>query len=64
MIADNLAPIVDSMFALDSPTGVQVLIGVYAFAFQIYGDFSGYTDVSRGVGRMLGYDLSLNFRLP
>ncbi|MCS7469426.1 MBOAT family protein [Stieleria sp. ICT_E10.1] len=64
VIADNLAPVVDSMFALESPSAVQVMIGAYAFAFQIYGDFSGYTDIARGVGRMLGYDLSLNFRLP
>lgn len=64
VIADNLSPIVDSMFSLESPTAVQVMVGVYAFAFQIYCDFSGYTDMARGVGRMMGYDLSLNFRLP
>ena len=64
VIADNLAPVVETCFSEPSPSTIQVLVGVYAFAFQIYGDFSGYTDIARGVGRMLGYDLSLNFRLP
>lgn len=64
VIADNLAVIVNSIYSLDEPTAAQVLIGVYAFAFQIYGDFSGYTDIARGVARMMGYDLLLNFRLP
>jgi D-alanyl-lipoteichoic acid acyltransferase DltB (MBOAT superfamily) len=64
VLADNLAPIVDRVFSLDQPSGAEVLIGVYAFAFQIYGDFSGYTDIARGVGKWLGYDLMMNFRLP
>ncbi|QEF99485.1 Peptidoglycan O-acetyltransferase [Stieleria maiorica] len=64
VIADNLAPIVADSFGSESPHSLQVLIGVYAFAFQIYGDFSGYTDIARGVARMMGYALSLNFRLP
>ncbi|EMI17894.1 membrane bound O-acyl transferase MBOAT family protein [Rhodopirellula maiorica SM1] len=64
VIADNMAPIVDQVFNNPSATGPEVLLAVYAFAFQIYGDFSGYTDIARGIGRMLGYDLMLNFRLP
>lgn len=64
VIADNLAPIVDAVFSQPSWTGPQVLIGVYAFAFQIYCDFSGYTDMARGLAKLLGYDLMLNFRLP
>ncbi len=64
VLADNLAPIVDRVFALSNPTGPEVLVGVYAFAFQIYGDFSGYTDMARGIAKWLGYDLMLNFRLP
>ena len=64
VIADNMAPIVDRVFGAAVPTGPEVLLGVYAFAFQIYGDFAGYTDIARGVGRMLGYDLMLNFKLP
>ncbi len=64
VIADNLAPVVDGLFSLSQPTGGEVLIGVYAFAFQIYGDFSGYTDMARGIAKWMGYDLMLNFRLP
>jgi alginate O-acetyltransferase complex protein AlgI len=37
---------------------------VYAFAFQIYCDFSGYTDAARGVAKCLGFELALNFNLP
>lgn len=64
VIADNMAPIVDQVFTASNPTGPEVWLAVYAFAFQIYGDFSGYTDIARGVGRMMGYDLMLNFRMP
>ena len=64
VIADNLAAIVDAGFALEEPTGAQALIAVYAFAWQIYCDFSGYTDVARGVARLMGFELSLNFDLP
>ncbi len=64
VLADNLAPIVDQVFASTAPTGPEVMLGVYAFAFQIYGDFAGYTDMARGIGKWLGYELMLNFRLP
>jgi D-alanyl-lipoteichoic acid acyltransferase DltB (MBOAT superfamily) len=66
IIADNLAPIVNQIF--DTPAtelnGTEVLIGVYAFAFQIYGDFSGYSSIAQGVSKWLGIDLSYNFRMP
>ncbi len=42
----------------------MMLLGIYAFAFQIYLDFSGYTDMARGLGRMLGIELPINFDLP
>jgi alginate O-acetyltransferase complex protein AlgI len=64
VIADNLADIVDQVFANPSPDGPAVMLGAYAFAIQIYCDFSGYTDIARGVARMLGIDLRQNFRLP
>ena len=35
-----------------------------AFTFQIYCDFSGYTDIARGVARLMGFEFTLNFRLP
>jgi D-alanyl-lipoteichoic acid acyltransferase DltB (MBOAT superfamily) len=41
-----------------------VLIGTYAFAWQIYGDFSGYTDIARGSAKLLGFEFMMNFRQP
>jgi alginate O-acetyltransferase complex protein AlgI len=64
-IADTLAPIVDKIFA--DPTGMssgQLWTGLYAFTFQIYGDFSGYTDIARGVARILGFEIMENFNAP
>jgi alginate O-acetyltransferase complex protein AlgI len=64
VIADNLGPVADYYYSQPSPSTAQVLLGTYCFAFQIYGDFAGYTDMARGIGKMLGYDFMLNFRLP
>jgi D-alanyl-lipoteichoic acid acyltransferase DltB (MBOAT superfamily) len=63
-VADNLAPIVNQVFTMPTPTGFQTLMGVYAFAWQIYCDFSGYTDIARGVAKLMGFELTLNFNLP
>jgi alginate O-acetyltransferase complex protein AlgI len=65
VIADNLAPLVDKVFDVqETPGGAQCLLAVYAFAFQIYCDFSGYTDIARGLGKLMGFELALNFNLP
>ncbi|GAK50937.1 membrane bound O-acyl transferase MBOAT family protein [Candidatus Moduliflexus flocculans] len=64
VIADNLSVIANATFNQSTYTGSEVIIAVYAFAFQIYCDFSGYTDIARGVARMLGFDICVNFRLP
>ena len=48
IIADNTAAVANAVFALDDPSGPLVVIGAVAFALQIYGDFSGYTDIARG----------------
>ena len=45
-------------------TGVNVLLGVYAFAFQIYGDFAGYSNIARGTSKLMGIELIENFRFP
>jgi len=63
-VADNLSHLVNSSFSAAQPTGLQVLLSLYAFAFQIYGDFSGYTDMARGMSKLMGIELSLNFRFP
>jgi len=63
-VADNLAKIVDPIFA-DPPTnGAIVLIGLYAYAFQIYGDFAGYSNMARGLAKLMGFELMINFRTP
>lgn len=65
VLADNLAVLVDEYFVADGETaGGCCLLAVYAFAFQIYFDFSGYTDIARGSGRMLGITMIENFRAP
>jgi len=64
VIADNLSIIVDGAFGSSYLSGGDLLIAIYAFAFQIYADFSGYTDIARGAAKMMGYELMLNFRLP
>jgi len=63
-VADNLAPIVNDFFSRGNLSGFEVLVAAYAFAFQIYGDFSGYTDIARGVAKLFGFELTLNFNLP
>ena len=64
-IADNLALLVNSVFSETGElTGNEVLVASYAFAFQIYGDFSGYSDIARGISKLLGIDIMVNFRFP
>ena len=63
-IADNLAPIANRIFSSAHPAGFEVMAGVVAFAIQIYCDFSGYTDIARGVAKLMGFEFMLNFNLP
>src|SRR4051812_27164627 len=64
-VADNLAPIANAVFEPGThPAGINVLLGVYAFAFQIYGDFAGYSNIARGVSKLMGIELLENFRFP
>ena len=64
-VADNLAKIVDPVFAAKAPyAGGMVLVAVYAFAFQIYCDFAGYSNVARGLGRLMGFEIMINFNNP
>ena len=65
VIADNLGRVADEVFNNYTQfTGLDTLIGALAFTFQIYCDFSAYSDIARGVARMMGFDLMVNFRLP
>lgn len=64
-VADNLAKVTEAVFApTASPTGLEVLLGVYAFAFQIYGDFAGYSNIARGTSKLMGIELNVNFLFP
>ena len=64
-VADNLAPLASHVFAPDAhATGINVLLGSYAFAFQIYGDFAGYSNIARGTSKLMGIELIENFRFP
>ena len=65
VIADSCANLANAAF--DGRLGsnfFSTLIGVYAFAWQIYGDFSGYSDMARGAAQLLGFHFMLNFRQP
>ncbi len=66
VLADNMAPIANTIFSRDynELTGLECLIGVYAFAFQIYGDFSGYSSIAKGIAKWMGFDLRSNFAMP
>jgi D-alanyl-lipoteichoic acid acyltransferase DltB (MBOAT superfamily) len=64
VLADNLAPLVEMVYGNPHVTGPAVVLGTIAFAFQIYCDFSGYSDLARGLGRILGFDIVFNFNLP
>ena len=64
-VADHLAKIVQAAFSKNGEwTGSEVLLSLYAFAFQIYGDFSGYSDMARGLAKLMGIELMINFGMP
>ena len=64
-VADRLAVFVDAVYAApDRYRGLGCVLAFYFFAFQIYCDFSGYTDMALGASRILGIELCENFRRP
>ncbi|MFA9480073.1 MBOAT family protein [Phycisphaerales bacterium AB-hyl4] len=64
-IADYLAMHVDPVYAYpDEHSGSALLLATFFFGWQIYFDFSGYTDMARGIARMMGFNLMLNFNRP
>jgi alginate O-acetyltransferase complex protein AlgI len=65
VIADNCAVYVNEIFGnSDSLSGSTLVLGAVFFAFQIYGDFSGYSDIAIGTARLFGFDLMRNFAYP
>ena len=65
VIADNCATFANIIFSNhEAYSGSTLLLGAVFFAFQIYGDFSGYSDIALGIARLLGFDLIRNFAFP
>ena len=66
VIADRVSAIASTVFSssFTDYTGSHILFGVIAYSFQIYGDFSGGTDITRGAAQMMGLELPLNFERP
>ncbi len=65
VIADSLAPTVDAIFEnYQHASGITLIIGAIAFSFQIYGDFSGYSDIALGTAKLFGFELLSNFKFP
>lgn len=66
VLADTLAVFVNMVY--DAPTGqynaLTVLFATYGFAWQLYGDFSGYSDMASGIARIMGFRITLNFNNP
>ncbi len=65
VIADTMAVEVDRIFGgYEQYGGGNLILGAVYFAIQVYGDFSGYTDIARGISRLFGIELLLNFKFP
>ena len=64
VLADSLAPHVDTIFSLGPADTFTAWLGAVLFAFQIYFDFSGYCDIAIGAGYLFGFRLPLNFKQP
>ncbi len=65
VIADNLAQLIDPVFKdYTQHSGLSLCITAISFSFQIYCDFSGYSDIALGVAKLFGFELLLNFKFP
>ena len=65
VVADNCAQIANSIFENSADSnGSTLLLGALFFTFQIYGDFSGYSDIAIGTSRLFGFNLMQNFNFP
>jgi alginate O-acetyltransferase complex protein AlgI len=65
VIADAVAPYVDQLFLHTHQfTSIDLVCGMYLYALQIYADFSGYTDIVRGISKLFGIEIMENFKQP
>lgn len=64
LIADQLSTFVDTVFAGDYPSILANWVGIIAYTLQIFFDFSGYSDMAIGLGKIFGFDILENFNYP
>ena len=64
ILANNVAALADKVQFFGHPSTLSAWLGILAFTFQIYFDFSGYSDMAIGLGKMFGFTLPENFNLP
>ncbi len=64
LLANNIGSLWDYYKAQPAPTALGAWLGILAFAFQLYFDFSGYSDMARGLGQMFGFTFLENFNYP
>ncbi|AXI48650.1 membrane-bound O-acyltransferase family protein [Sulfitobacter sp. SK012] len=64
LIADNVAPLADRIFALSNPTGTESWLGASAYSIQLLFDFAGYSSMAIGLGLMIGFQFVENFNAP
>jgi len=65
VVADSLSTVVDEIFNnYQEYNSISLIVGAIAFSFQIYGDFSGYSDIALGTAKLFGFELLSNFRFP
>jgi D-alanyl-lipoteichoic acid acyltransferase DltB (MBOAT superfamily) len=64
LVADTVSLYVDRIFSVQEPSFMMIWAATLGFAVQILADFSGYTDIARGTARMLGFELTVNFKHP
>ncbi|HEX6270252.1 MAG TPA: MBOAT family O-acyltransferase [Anaerolineales bacterium] len=64
VVANSIKPLVDRIFSLEQPSMILVIAGMLGFTLEILADFSAYTDLSRGVAQLLGFNTSENFNKP
>jgi D-alanyl-lipoteichoic acid acyltransferase DltB (MBOAT superfamily) len=64
VIADNLAILVNNIYASGTTDGPKLILVIIIFAYQLYCDFSGYSDIAVGTARVLGIELTENFNRP
>jgi len=64
LLANPMGGVADAVFAAQNPLPLDAWVGVLAYAFQIYFDFCGYSDMAVGLGRMLGFEFLRNFDAP